>query len=51
MIKIMIKRKAPKDKEAELLSLITQLRIAAAQQPDTSRARLSTGPINPRIIW
>ena len=33
MIKIMIKRKAPREKEAELLSLITQLRSAASQQP------------------
>jgi len=33
MIKIMIKRKAPREKETELLSLITRLRSAASQQP------------------
>ncbi len=33
MIKIMIKRKAPKEKEEELLKLITELRSAASQQP------------------
>ena len=31
MIKVMIKRKAPKEKETELLSLITQLRSEASQ--------------------
>jgi heme-degrading monooxygenase HmoA len=32
MIKVMIKRKAPKDKEKEFLSLITQLRSEALKQ-------------------
>jgi heme-degrading monooxygenase HmoA len=32
MIKIMIKRKAPREKEAELMKLITELRTAAMQQ-------------------
>jgi heme oxygenase (mycobilin-producing) len=33
IIKVMIKRRAPREKETELLSLITQLRSAASQQP------------------
>jgi heme oxygenase (mycobilin-producing) len=33
MIKVMIKRKAPKGKEEELLHLITELRSRASKQP------------------
>jgi heme oxygenase (mycobilin-producing) len=32
MVKVMIKRKAPEGREAELLSLITDLRCAASRQ-------------------
>jgi heme oxygenase (mycobilin-producing) len=47
MIKIMIKRKAPREKEAELLKLITELRSAASQQPGYISGETLHGTANP----
>jgi len=47
MIKIMIKRKAPKEKEKELMDLITRLRSEVSKQPGYISGETLHGTANP----
>ena len=47
MIKVMIKRKAAKEKEKELMDLITQLRSEASKQPGYISGETLHGTANP----